>query len=839
MKALFERQSLTPLVVGTAFVLMTGVAHAERLNPAGDHQNARLSSEAAAQASSVKSSSAASARAPQTTVAQVKTWVKSKIRVIKSLFGEDAPPAPRAVAAKELPTQLPPAREVASGASGASGAPDAPPIAPSMPSASIEAKMRAPSASASDDRAFVDAPGMSRTSSGVASYSIESAPSIPLLKIEKEKSISVSDYKLDSKLQNLMDKKVVRQLDSPALMAAQDLKAMLAMKTPKVGAVQQVKLVTLPKKGKVSTQAVDHIVLKLAPERELSLKKFTPLTPEETRFLSGLLLLQKGDQCPTAIGLFYKLSKSKGWEAESNYYLAACSKQMKISTDFYVHAQRVLETQDPYYSKKILAELGNEIPYEVADGLGNALLKLVSNPKNLEGLSEQALADIAYVLADFSVTSERFKTALTWAPKVSPTHPKYLKAQFLMALAEYQAGSKANASKIQDMIVNDKKTDRSKMEFQALVALNAARIHFQERNFKEAHDNFLKVYKDHPLWLQSLTELGWSQLMDGDYEGAIGNMHSIQSPFFQAVYKPESYVIRTIGYLNLCQYGDAYRSLSTLERDYRPYLDKVSGYLGKPGPSLKSEVYQTVKNFMRAPKEAKEIDGLPAPIVREIARHRDYTNLQKALNRLIDERPLYTQMDGQVEKALKNAQANVTATRKRIEDLRKKLAASIKRRDEERSDELQSLLDSSFNKLNDQFFAVDLYSEAKSGMDAYREDIVGGADKRMVTMRGRIGQVLTNRLLQVKVDLARMLDNNELLRYEVFAGSGENIRFQVAGGDIGNRVPASVLPKSKSLHWEFEGEYWEDEIGHFRSSLKNNCPDAAKQVQAHNDGGES
>jgi hypothetical protein len=28
----------------------------------------------------------------------------------------------------------------------------------------------------------------------------------------------------------------------------------------------------------------------------------------------------------------------------------------------------------------------------------------------------------------------------------------------------------------------------------------------------------------------------------------------------------------------------------------------------------------------------------------------------------------------------------------------------------------------------------------------------------------------------------------------------------------------------KNFNWDFRGEVWEDEIGHFRSSLENVCP---------------
>ena len=316
--------------------------------------------------------------------------------------------------------------------------------------------------------------------------------------------------------------------------------------------------------------------------------------------------------------------------------------------------------------------------------------------------------------------------------------------------------------------------------------------------------------------------MGWSQLQSGDFEGAIANMYSIQSPFFASVYKPESYVIRTVGYLNLCQYGDAYKTLSLLEHDYRPQLEKMTKYIGTTG---KKGHYETVKNFLKASKDAKEVDGLPMTVVREMARHRDFTNLQKALNRQIDERPKYGMIEAEIDRSLKRAQGQVNVARKNVDLLRKRFAQA-KKTPELVDNGFAKQLEKELETLNDLFFAVDLYNEAKKAMVAYKADVIAGADTRFENLKSRTEQMLANRLLKMKVELARMLDNNELLRYEVFAGSGENIRYQVAGGDVANRVPANAIPKSKNLHWDFDGEYWEDEIGNYRSSLKNNCPNA-------------
>jgi hypothetical protein len=441
----------------------------------------------------------------------------------------------------------------------------------------------------------------------------------------------------------------------------------------------------------------------------------------------------------------------------------------------------------------------------------------------------KTLATAAALIAESSAAAEKFKTALEWSKKVPESHPRYLQAKFVEALSEYQVGSKKRALELQEGLIKLPRAEESAREFQGLIALNLARMYFQEQKYKEAHQAFLTVNKDHPLWLQGLNEMGWAQLLSNDFEGAIGNMYSIHSPFFAAAYKPESYVIRTIGYLHLCQYGDAYRTLSVLEKEYRVMLTSVDTYNKSIG-SFTDGRYGTIRRFLQGfnkpgRTDVKDVDGLPSPIIREIARQKDFLNLQKSLNRQIDERAIYSKIESEIDRSLKEAQSKVTQSRKRVDQLRKSIASiKLKPQLEQQRAPWLADLDSELNRLNERFFSVDLFNEAKKAVAQYNREVVAGADRRSRDIKVKLESVIANRLLKIRTDLSRYMDNNELLRYEVFSASGENIRFQVAGGEKSNRIPASAIPKSKSLQWDFDGEYWEDEIGHYRSSLKNNCP---------------
>ncbi len=661
---------------------------------------------------------------------------------------------------------------------------------------------------------------------GVESYQITTSK-IPFLEVTKEVKVTGQAYALSSESQKKFVNYAIAPLLSPENIDAKVFQELIKTQTtaqnPQFAKMLATQFVA------VSHADLDKVKWMSGEEAVPKLVKYTPLTAEETRLLNGILLYRQGDKCAVAVSLFHPLTKTPFYESEGNYYLAMCSKQLGLMTDFYEKARRVFEAEDIHYSKRLYKALTDDVPPEVIDGLGKALFKLSANKKAFEDVDPMVKGNVYYILTNFGAKTDRFKTALSYSQLVPEKHPKFLESQFLRALSEYEIGDKLKAMQIQENLIKQLALDKKNDEFQALVALNLARMQFQEKKFKEAREDFLKVSKDHPLWVQSLTEMGWAQLEMSDFAGAIGNMYSVQSPFFNAVYKPESYVIRTIGYLNICQYGDAYKTLSILEKQYRPFLDKMVAYQSGAGHAA----YQTIRTYISS-KAGGEVDGLPGPVIREMARHKDFLVRQLALNRQAEERDIYSRFDKDVEMSLAKAQATITKSRARIENIKKQIVAiNNDGTKAEQKLELQENLETEFKTLNSQFFQIDLFNDAKKAVSAYRAESVKLAEQRIASSKVELERVLQKRLTSMKEDLIRILDNNELLRYEVYSGSGENIRFQVAGGEKSNRVPASVLPKSKSLQWDFDGEYWEDEIGHYRSSLKNNCPD---NRQARNGG---
>jgi hypothetical protein len=134
-------------------------------------------------------------------------------------------------------------------------------------------------------------------------------------------------------------------------------------------------------------------------------------------------------------------------------------------------------------------------------------------------------------------------------------------------------------------------------------------------------------------------------------------------------------------------------------------------------------------------------------------------------------------------------------------------------------------------------FQLAILEQSRQGFQDFQGKAQKKLDAETAGLSTKAGQCLVRHAKDMSKQLAAVLENNEFLRYEVFSGSGENIRYQVAGGAVGgnpNRVPANIKPQ-KMMNWNFDGEFWEDEIGSYRSSLQNVCPTVgAQQAKAAN-----
>ncbi len=650
---------------------------------------------------------------------------------------------------------------------------------------------------------------------------------VPLLNIGVEPTIDGQEFALvDVGAYSTATITKLETRPEPPIVSVAEFNEMLGPKVLPAKDMEKIEIPILYPENKVTAEKVMQINYTAKTEVAVTVEPVVHMDVEDLKLLRGLILVGKRDQCHQAAGIFSDLSDSKkeGLSIQSHYQLGLCLHDMNLPSEAIYHLSKVLKSNlKEYHSESIKA-----LFEEVQPRHESLLIELISSI-DIKEIPEDVRSTVTYYRAKYFIRKGDGKKALDLAEKIPMTSTHYQKSQYLASVAEYILGRQDAAIARQKQLITELMKKGGDKELLALVQLNLGRVAFQKSKYKESLEAFQKVPREHPLWMQALTELAWVQLQSKDMAGAIGNMHSIQSPYFETVYKPESYIARAIGYLSICQYADAYKSLGYFEHKYTPWLTQMNAYNESHTPS---QSYQSVVKYLDK-KARVDADGLPFQVLLDAARQKDFLNAQENINQLIDENGGYEFVKGLIEKDRKALIARRSATIARIIQLRQKISkarstpGAMKDFNAWRF-ELGALEE--FLAMFD--FKNETLKESLAGFQRLIPKAQGRIAGQKEEYRAEAGKVIKSHFVRMAKNLKRNLDNNELLKFEIYAGSGDNLRYQVVGEKHVGAVKGSSFDRKPSgMNWDFEGEFWEDEIGNYRSSLKNNCQETVTQAK--------
>lgn len=552
-------------------------------------------------------------------------------------------------------------------------------------------------------------------------------------------------------------------------------------------------------------------------DSQVETKELIVFKNQEYKLLEGHIYFELIKNYEMAFSQFAELLKDKEFNFEATYYFGLAAKELKLTTEFKEAMLKVAaHSKNKELKNRAIDQLTLHISmFEIGDveSIDPLVIK--------EEFDVQSRDSYNFYRAKYYLEKGQLGQVEDALLMINAKSPYFEESRFINALSFYRQGKVDEAKDTMDELLKSKNTIGS---LRTLASLTLARIYFQKQLYKEASDLYLKVDKDHPLWLQAMVEQAWTQILTKDYVGAAGNMFSLHTDFFKNAYNPESYVVRTISYLNLCQFGDGLQVLNALGKKYAPYYGRIEQY--SQNKSKSSDYYATIKTWLKNP-ELKEVDTLPRSFILELARHPSFVVIQKEINNFEDEISAYNQISLKLiqrEKELLQKQSDLskelTTVRTSLLDP-KKNQSSLK---EQETSIQKKLLSFKYQQQG--------LKAARDIVKNVRDVAFTRIDKEKTLARDKAGVALKNRMVQLKTDLKELLDQNELLHYEIYSGAGEHLRFQSVSQDTKSTdEKAKELAlnqiqkeKDKNVKWNFRGEIWEDEIGHFRSSLQNVCP---------------
>jgi hypothetical protein len=159
----------------------------------------------------------------------------------------------------------------------------------------------------------------------------------------------------------------------------------------------------------------------------------------------------------------------------------------------------------------------------------------------------------------------------------------FARAKFLDGLVAYAEGNDKGADEaFKDVIriTNPKKAQHEDPQLRELAFLQLARIRYQNRQNRAAIFYYGRMPWGGQRWLEGLWEASYAHYRIGDFEKTLGNLLTLQSPYFRDEYFPESYVLKAIVYYENCRYPEARQVLEQFSSLYDPVYTELTRLTG-------------------------------------------------------------------------------------------------------------------------------------------------------------------------------------------------------------------------------------------------------------------
>ena len=316
-----------------------------------------------------------------------------------------------------------------------------------------------------------------------------------------------------------------------------------------------------------------------APVTDAQIAAPPDAAPQQSAFAlvlsEGSRLLQQGKYYDAA--LVYHKVLSEGDEAQSYYQIAQYELgvalfQLKFFVSSFGYFDRVADVgpQHVRYRETLpwLLKIHRELPGET-----NSLFRMSAYP--VEMYPAESAQEISFYVGQYFYYEGNLGGALDALSRVGPEHADlYVKAMYLKGVVlvrKNEAGPASDAFKEVLKFLKDypaRVADAPKQTEMALMAL--ARIFYSTQQFDTAIRYYDQIPDAANEWLDSLFERSWAYFQSGNFARALGQIQTVNSPFFEEEYYPESYVLKAVIFFKNCHYEEA---LATVDPFYKEYYD--------------------------------------------------------------------------------------------------------------------------------------------------------------------------------------------------------------------------------------------------------------------------
>lgn len=315
-----------------------------------------------------------------------------------------------------------------------------------------------------------------------------------------------------------------------------------------------------------------------------------PSDPNLQVLAEGKALYEQGKFEEASLA-FFKVTQSAGdlLRGEAEYELGKTLLKMELY-------QGALS----YFGK--IVDLGEMHPFFIPTLRGLVLLtdvmhedavlieRLAAYKDFLNDVPEKYRDRFSYLVGRHLYTQLEIDDALRLLGQVKPASDDFAKARYIAGVthvADYDAEAAVDAFKDTLRVLMTKRDNSSLNEDETkllhLANLGMARVFYSTGSVGTSLKFYSEVPRSSDLWATALFESSWAYFQVDQYNKALGNLHSLFSPFFRTEYFPEAPILSAVIFFYNCKYDRVRASLEEFAFTYEPMLAAVQNVLATKG----------------------------------------------------------------------------------------------------------------------------------------------------------------------------------------------------------------------------------------------------------------
>ncbi len=288
---------------------------------------------------------------------------------------------------------------------------------------------------------------------------------------------------------------------------------------------------------------------------------------------------------------------------------------------------------------------------------------------------------------------------------------------------------------------------------------SVARTLYQAGRFEEADREWDRIPKSSFVWTDILFEQAWNAFAQAEYNRTLGRLVTYKAPALQFIYNSEVEVLRAQTFLMLCLYADTDKAIKEFDQRYLPLGQRMKQFLEQNASRL-DPFYQIGKQALESPLHTQD-------------------ELNRVINRFV--RGAYFQ-------TLVASEGSIQAEQSAIRQF----------------DSLQP----------------GVSHQLREGFPGFLRQVL---QWRLKSVRQLGGAFVKNSLLDHHAALISDFEKMSFIKIEMLGRAKDKLLYGKSPAEGRLRGQNTPRAKQHQYYWDFNGEFWNDELGDYVFGLESQC----------------